>query len=94
MARGGKAAARAAERAREARSGRAERGSESSRRADDAASPTHHSSMSRPQPKFEITPDILLRAYSIGLFPMAESREADDLFWVEPEERGVFPLDG
>ncbi len=49
--------------------------------------------MSRPQPKFEITPDILLRAYSIGLFPMAESREADNLFWVEPEERGVFPLD-
>ena len=49
--------------------------------------------MSRPQPKFEITPDILLRAYSIGLFPMAESREAANLFWVEPEERGVFPLD-
>jgi leucyl/phenylalanyl-tRNA--protein transferase len=50
--------------------------------------------MSRPQPKFEITPDILLRAYSIGLFPMAESREAASLFWVEPEARGVFPLDG
>lgn len=50
--------------------------------------------MSRIQPKFEITPDILLRAYSIGLFPMAESREADALFWVEPEQRGVFPLDG
>ena len=49
--------------------------------------------MSRPQPKFEITPDILLRAYSIGLFPMAESREADALFWIEPEERGVFALD-
>ena len=50
--------------------------------------------MSRLQPKFEITPDILLRAYSIGLFPMAESREADSLYWVEPGERGVFPLDG
>ena len=50
--------------------------------------------MSRIQPKFEITPDILLRAYSIGLFPMAESRDADALFWVEPEQRGVFPLDG
>lgn len=49
--------------------------------------------MSRPQPKFEITSDILLRAYSIGLFPMAESREAENLFWVEPEARGVFPLD-
>jgi leucyl/phenylalanyl-tRNA--protein transferase len=50
--------------------------------------------MSRRQQKFEITPDILLRAYSIGLFPMAESREAAHLFWVEPEARGVFPLDG
>jgi leucyl/phenylalanyl-tRNA--protein transferase len=50
--------------------------------------------MSRPRPKFEITPDILLRAYSIGLFPMAESRESESLFWVEPEARGVFPLDG
>ncbi|HEY1941821.1 MAG TPA: leucyl/phenylalanyl-tRNA--protein transferase [Roseiarcus sp.] len=50
--------------------------------------------MSRIQPKFEITPDILLRAYSIGLFPMAESRDADALYWVEPEERGIFPLDG
>ncbi len=44
--------------------------------------------------KFEITADLLLRAYSIGLFPMAESREAKELFWVEPDERGVFPLDG
>jgi leucyl/phenylalanyl-tRNA---protein transferase len=44
--------------------------------------------------KFELTADILLRAYSIGVFPMAESRDAKDLFWVEPEARGVFPLDG
>jgi leucyl/phenylalanyl-tRNA--protein transferase len=44
--------------------------------------------------KFELTADILLRAYSIGVFPMAESREANELFWVEPHERGVFPLDG
>jgi leucyl/phenylalanyl-tRNA--protein transferase len=50
--------------------------------------------MSRARPRFEITPDILLRAYSIGLFPMAESREAEALFWVEPEARGIFPLDG
>ncbi len=48
--------------------------------------------MSRPR-KFEITPDVLLRAYSIGLFPMAESREAETLFWVEPEQRGIFPLE-
>jgi len=44
--------------------------------------------------KFKLTADILLRAYSIGVFPMAESREAKELFWVEPHERGVFPLDG
>ena len=44
--------------------------------------------------KFELTADMLLRAYSIGVFPMAESREAKELFWVEPHERGVFPLDG
>ena len=50
--------------------------------------------MSRRQPPFEITSDILLRAYSIGLFPMAEDRDAAHLFWVEPEARGIFPLDG
>ena len=50
--------------------------------------------MSRRRPTFEITSDILLRAYSIGLFPMAEDRDSDHLYWVEPEERGVFPLDG
>ena len=44
--------------------------------------------------KFELTAEILLRAYSIGVFPMAESRDAKDLFWVEPQERGIFPLDG
>lgn len=40
-----------------------------------------------------ITPDILLRAYSIGLFPMAESADDPEIFWVEPEVRGVLPLD-
>jgi leucyl/phenylalanyl-tRNA---protein transferase len=50
--------------------------------------------MSRRQPRFEITAEILLRAYSIGMFPMAEDREATHLFWVEPEQRGIFPLDG
>lgn len=40
-----------------------------------------------------ITPDILLRAYSIGLFPMAESADDPEIFWVEPEIRGVLPLD-
>ncbi|MCY1668375.1 leucyl/phenylalanyl-tRNA--protein transferase [Rhizobium sp. SL86] len=40
-----------------------------------------------------ITPDVLLRAYSIGLFPMAESADDPEIFWVEPEMRGVLPLD-
>ena len=43
---------------------------------------------------FEITPQVLLRAYSIGMFPMADSAEDPTLFWVDPEERGIFPLDG
>ena len=40
-----------------------------------------------------ITPEILLRAYSIGLFPMAESADDPEIFWVEPEMRGILPLD-
>ncbi len=40
-----------------------------------------------------LTPEILLRAYAAGLFPMAESAEDPDIFWVEPEVRGVIPLD-
>lgn len=39
------------------------------------------------------TPDILLRAYACGLFPMAESRDSDELFWIDPERRGILPLD-
>jgi len=50
--------------------------------------------MARARDQFEITGDILLRAYSIGLFPMAESAEDENLFWVDPEMRGIFPLDG
>ena len=42
----------------------------------------------------EITPDVLLRAYACGIFPMAESADDPTLFWVEPELRGVIPLDG
>lgn len=40
-----------------------------------------------------ITPEILLRAYSIGLFPMAEAADDPEIFWVDPEMRGVLPLD-
>lgn len=41
----------------------------------------------------EITPDLMLRAYRHGLFPMAETRHGDRLFWLDPERRGVLPLD-
>ncbi len=41
----------------------------------------------------EITPDLVLRAYRQGLFPMAETRHGDRLFWLDPERRGVLPLD-
>ena len=40
-----------------------------------------------------VTPDLLLRAYSAGVFPMAERRDDPDLFWVDPRRRGVLPLD-
>ncbi len=42
----------------------------------------------------EITPAVLLRAYACGIFPMAESAGDPTLFWVEPEMRGIIPLDG
>jgi len=43
---------------------------------------------------FEITPHVLLKAYACGIFPMAESADDPGLFWIEPERRGVLPLDG
>jgi leucyl/phenylalanyl-tRNA--protein transferase len=43
---------------------------------------------------FEITPEVLLKAYACGIFPMAESASDPSLFWVEPERRGILPLDG
>jgi leucyl/phenylalanyl-tRNA---protein transferase len=42
----------------------------------------------------DLTPDMLLRAYAIGVFPMAEDRDDPDLFWIDPRIRGVIPLDG
>ena len=41
-----------------------------------------------------LTPEILLRAYAEGLFPMAERRDDPTLYWVSPEKRGIIPLDG
>src|SRR6266498_1450096 len=40
----------------------------------------------------EITPEVLLKAYACGIFPMAESADDPALYWIEPEKRGVIPL--
>jgi leucyl/phenylalanyl-tRNA--protein transferase len=42
---------------------------------------------------FEVTPELMLRAYRSGLFPMAETRRGDRLYWLDPEQRGILPLD-
>src|SRR4249919_3432601 len=40
-----------------------------------------------------LTPEVLLKAYACGIFPMAENADDPALFWIDPEERGVIPLD-
>lgn len=52
--------------------------------------------MARRQDPFdiEITPELIIRAYRAGIFPMSEDAADDDIFWVSPELRGVLPLDG
>jgi leucyl/phenylalanyl-tRNA--protein transferase len=45
-------------------------------------------------PRLRLTPEILLDAYAAGIFPMAESADDPDLFWVDPTLRGIIPLDG
>jgi len=40
-----------------------------------------------------LTPDLVLQAYAIGVFPMADGREDDHIFWVDPDKRGILPLD-
>jgi leucyl/phenylalanyl-tRNA--protein transferase len=47
--------------------------------------------MSRRQ--VEVTPELVLRAYAAGVFPMAESRGSDRMYWLDPALRGVLPLD-
>ena len=50
--------------------------------------------MTRPlAPGDRIAPDLLLRAYANGVFPMAENADDREVFWVRPEMRGVIPLD-
>lgn len=50
--------------------------------------------MSDTQQDYKITPSLLLRAYAAGVFPMAQSADAVDIFWVDPKRRGILPLDG
>lgn len=50
--------------------------------------------MPKDPPLDEITPEILLRAYAMGIFPMAEGRDDQTIHWVDPRHRGVLPLDG
>ncbi len=42
----------------------------------------------------KVTPELLLNAYANGIFPMADSRNDAEMFWVDPEQRGILPLDG
>jgi len=49
--------------------------------------------MSRSGDPSDLSPDLLLRAYAAGIFPMSESRNNDQVFWVDPENRGILPLD-
>ncbi|MEM1298967.1 MAG: leucyl/phenylalanyl-tRNA--protein transferase [Pseudomonadota bacterium] len=42
----------------------------------------------------ELTPELVLRAYGAGVFPMADSAAADDVYWVDPRKRGILPLNG
>jgi len=41
-----------------------------------------------------LTPELMIRAYSAGIFPMSDGMDHDSIFWVDPQRRGVFPLDG
>lgn len=47
-----------------------------------------------PSDRPQITPELLLRAYAAGVFPMSEGRDDPELFWVDPRERGILPLEG
>ncbi|SFE30737.1 leucyl/phenylalanyl-tRNA--protein transferase [Sulfitobacter brevis] len=42
----------------------------------------------------ELTPDLLLQGYAVGIFPMSEHRDDPEIFWVDPRRRGILPLDG
>src|ERR1700728_766833 len=48
---------------------------------------------SRESALIDITPEVLLKAYACGIFPMAENADDPALYWIEPERRGIIPLD-
>ena len=51
--------------------------------------------MAGPEPtRLQITPNLLMRAYRAGIFPMAESRDSTELFWLDPRRRGIIQLEG
>lgn len=51
--------------------------------------------MTRPvAPDYRLDPELLLRAYAMGVFPMAENRDEPSVYWVEPRKRAILPLDG
>ena len=45
-------------------------------------------------PALHLTPELLLKAYAAGIFPMSENRNDPEIFWVDPRRRGVLPLNG
>lgn len=47
-----------------------------------------------PENRPVLTPELMVRAYAAGIFPMSEGAEDPHVFWVDPQHRGVFPLDG
>ena len=49
---------------------------------------------SRENALLDLTPEVLLKAYACGIFPMAENADDPALYWIEPEKRGIIPLDG
>jgi leucyl/phenylalanyl-tRNA--protein transferase len=64
--------------------------------AEESVEPAKRVDAALRNPQFgamSLDPDLLLRAYSIGVFPMSDSRHATDIFWVEPKRRAILPLD-
>ena len=47
-----------------------------------------------PDNRSMLDPDMLMKVYAMGVFPMADDRDADEVYWVEPKSRGIMPLDG